>query len=171
MKKLILIAAAMMVAAAAYGQGQFNFVNRDTATGINARFVLPGDAANTSSVGTDYTVTLEGAPTGTTTFVPLTGGPVTIRGAAGSATAGYVSLATMTVPNVAAGASADIRITISGPGGSTQLTRTVGPLGGGTVLPPLINLGSQPIVVPEPSTLALGALGLGALLALRRRKA
>lgn len=171
MKKLILIAASLMVAVTTYGQGQFFFNNRDTTAGVNARFVLSGEAGTgtLSSVGTDYTITLTGGPAGGT-LVPLEPSTTLFRGAAGTATAGYVTPVTVTVPGVAAGASADIRVTVSGPGGTFAQTFNVPSLGGGPVTPPTLAMGNQLLIVPEPSTLALGALGLGALLAFRRRK-
>jgi len=170
MKKLILIAASMMVAAAVYGQGQFNFTNRDTANGVNARFVLAGDTGTISSVGTDYTITLTGGPAGGT-LVPLEPASGTFRGAAGSNLAGYINPIVVTVPGVAPGANADVLIKVSGPGGNWEGKYTVNGLGGGTILPPTIPLGTAAItIVPEPTTLALGALGIGALLAIRRRK-
>jgi len=56
-------------------------------------------------------------------------------------------------------------------GGSSDVLVLTGPLGGGAVTPPqTLGLRSfQLTQVPEPSLIALGALGLGALL-LRRRK-
>lgn len=174
MKKLILIAASLMVAGAVYGQGQFYFSNRDTTAGVNARFVLPGEAGTgtLSSVGTDYTVTLSGGPANGA-LVPLDPSSTTFRGAAGTATAGYVTPVTVTVPGVAAGAAADIMVKVSGPGGTFEQKFTVPSLGGGTVTPPTLPMGSALLTltpVPEPTTLALGALGLGALLAIRDRK-
>lgn len=176
MKKLVIAVASLMVAVGAYGQGQFFFSNRDTASGINARFVLPTDAAGTSSVGTDYTVTLLGGPKGTATgsLIALDqGSATTMRGAAGTATAGYVTPVTFTVSNVAIGASADILVKVNGPGGTFSQVFNVPALGGGTATPPTLPMGSAALTltpVPEPTVLALGALGLGALLAIRRRK-
>lgn len=172
MKKLILIAATLMVAAAAYGQGQFYFSNRDTTAGVTARFVLSTDSGTLSSVGTDYTVTLTGGPVGGT-LVALDPSSTTMRGAAGTATAGYVTPVTVTVPGVAQGSAADVHVKVSGPGGTFEQTFTIPSLGGGPVTPPTIPLGAANLVVipvPEPTTLALGALGIGALLAIRRRK-
>lgn len=170
MKKLIVAAAALMVAVGAYGQGQFFFNNHDTTVPVTARFVLPSDTTG-SSVGTDYTITLLAGPKGGT-LAAL--GTDTFRGAAGTATAGYVTPATFTIANVAAGASADVQVKVAGPGGTFSQVWNIPSLGGGTVTPPTLNMGTSPLVltatVPEPATLALGALGLGALLVVRRRK-
>jgi hypothetical protein len=174
MKKLIIALAALMVSVAAYGQGQFVFNNR-LGTEVNARFVLPGDnAATGSSIGTpDWSVALFGGPQGTpiANLQPLNPATAAFRGAPGSAGAGFVvNGITPIVPGVDAGGAADILVRVLGPGGTSvdfgpyQVT-----LGGGTLLPPNLQLGTSPLVVPEPTTLALAALGLGALLALRRR--
>jgi hypothetical protein len=55
--------------------------------------------------------------------------------------------------------------------GTSEILVFAGPLGGGSVTPPLTDgiRSFQLTAVPEPSLIALGALGLGALL-LRRRK-
>lgn len=169
MKKLIIAVAALMVSIAAYGQGQFVFNNR-VLPDINARFVANTDTGTTSSIGTDYTVQLF---TGTTALDPAS---TTFRGAAGTAAAGYVTPTTETVPGIAPGASAAITLKVMGPN-LPAAGQSFGPynvtLGGGTVTPPNLPLGASPLVVtlvPEPTTLALGLLGLGALgLAIRRR--
>lgn len=171
MKKLIIALAALMVSVAAYGQGQFVFNNR-IGTEVNARFVLPGDAAGTSNVGSpDWTVALFGGAAGTpvANLQPLNPATTTFRGAPGSTAAGFVTGVTPTVPGVDAGGNADILVRVLGPGTSVDFGPYQVTLGGGVVVPPNLQLGTNPLVVPEPTTLALAALGLGALLALRRR--
>lgn len=180
MKKLIIAVAALMVSIAAYGQGQFTLNNRITAEGINARFILSTDPANgsTSSVGSpDYSVSLLGGPQGTATasLVALDPATTTFRGAAGTATAGYLNQVTPTVPGVAPGSAASVVLRVTGPqvaGGSQDFGPFNVTLGGGTITPPNLAMGGSPltVIVPEPATLALGALGLGALLFIRRRK-
>jgi len=173
MKKLIIAVAALMVSVGAYGQGQFFFSNKDVASGVDARFVLPTDAAGTSSVGTDYTVTLTGGPKGGALVALDPAGTVAMRGAAGTAKAGYVSPNTFTVTGAGIGASADIKVVVTGPGYTFSQVFNVPALGGGTATPPTLPMGASALTltpVPEPATLALGALGLGALLAIRRRK-
>jgi len=178
MKKLIITLAALMVSIAAYGQGQFVFNNR-IGTEVNARFIGPSDPATgtSSSVGSpDFTVQLFGGPVGAapSALVPLDPAGTTFRGAAGTTTAGYVVGVTPTVPGVAIGGNASILVKVLGPGGSQDFGPfTVNGLGGGTATPPNLALGTSPLtvnLVPEPATLALGALGVGALLMFRRRK-
>lgn len=175
MKKLIIAVAALMVSIAAYGQGQFNFNNR-LAPDINARFITSNDPANgsSSSIGSpDWSVKLLAGAAGQTLNEV---GSTTFRGAAGSSAAGYVTAIAPTVAGVAPGASADVLVRVLGPGGVSQdFPKYTLTLGGGTATPPNLPLGTSPLVVntaviPEPTTLALGALGLGALLFIRRRK-
>jgi len=100
-------------------------------------------------------------------------GSTTFKGAAGTASAGYVVPITPTVPGVAIGASADVLVKVTGPKGTFSQLFNIPALGGGTATPPTLPMGAAPLAltpVPEPTTLALGALGLGALLAIRRRK-
>lgn len=178
MKKLIIALAALMVSIAAYGQGQFVFNNR-IGTEVQARFVTSNDPATgaSSSIGTpDWSVQLLGGPVGGT-LVALDPSSTTFRGAPGSAAAGYVTSVTPVVPGVATGGTASVLVKVLGPNGVSQNfgPYTTQPLGGGTTTPPNLQLGTSPLVVntaviPEPTTLALGALGLGALLLIRRRK-
>jgi hypothetical protein len=180
MKKLIIALAAFVASVAAYGQGQFVFNNR-IGTEVQARFILagtdPADGSSSSIGSPDWTVQLFGGATGTAvgSLVALDPAGTGFRGAAGSAAAGYVTGITPTVPGVAIGGSADILVKVLGPGGASQNfgPYTVAGLGGGTATPPNLQLGTSPLavnVVPEPATLALGALGIGALLMMRRRK-
>jgi len=173
MKKLIIAAAALMVTIAAYGQGQFAFNNR-VLPDVNARFVANSDASGSSSIGTDFTVQLfDKAASGTLT--PLDPASTTFRGAAGTTTAGYVTPTTETDPAVAIGASANIVVRVLGAnvaGGQQDFGPYTVSLGGGTITPPNLPLGVNALtvnLVPEPTTIALGLLGLGALVAIRRR--
>lgn len=104
--------------------------------------------------------------------------------------AGYLNATTVTVPNVAGGAEAVFQVrAYDNMGGTlTSWAEVVGrtdvaqgtsamfspgfPLGGGTVQPPnLASLESFNLyIVPEPSTIALGVLGVGALILFRRRR-
>jgi len=177
MKKLIIVVASLMVAVGAYGQGQFFFSNRDTTAGVTARFVLPGElgTGTLSSVGTDYTVQLLGGPKGTAKNLlkPLEPSSTTFRGAANTALAGYVTPVTVTVPGVDVNGSADVLVKVTGPKGTYESVVNIPSLGGGSITPPTIPLGAANLTltpIPEPTVLALGAMGLGALLVMRRRQ-
>jgi len=167
--------AALMVSIAAYGQGQFVFNNR-IPPDINAKFQLSSDVGTASSLaGTAYTVQILGGKAGTPVANLTQLGTTDFR--TGTA-AGYVNPLTLTVPGVANGQAADILLKVyAGVGTSTAALTTFGPynitLTEAPATPPNLALGVNPLVVtaiPEPATLALGALGLGALLAIRRRK-
>lgn len=170
MKKLILAAAAVMVTVAAFAQGSVVFNNRVTGV-VDAR-VLNGDGSG--GVGAGFTAQLLGGPAGGT-LSALT--PTTTFRTSSAAAQGYVNAVDVSVPGVAAGAQATLLMrAYNGAtyeaslnrGESAPITIT---LGGGT-LPPANLTGLQGFtttVIPEPSTIAIAALGLGALL-LRRRK-
>jgi hypothetical protein len=171
MKKLIIALAALMVSVAAYGQGQFYFNNR-IGTEVNARFVLPGDTTGSSVGSPDWTVSLLGGAPGTDVgaLQPLTPSTFQFRGAPNSNAAGFITGDTVTVPGRTKGQEAIVLVRVNGPGGQTgQFGPYTVSLGGEEVVPPNLQLGTTPLVVPEPTTLALAALGLGALLAIRRR--
>jgi len=162
-----------MSAYAALGQGQFVFNNR-VPPDINARFMLCTDTLGTSSIGSDgpYTIQLFNADNG----APLDPASTGFRGPAGSAAAGYVVPTTETVAGVAPGANARIGLTLTGPkipGGSVVFGPYVLTLGGGTITPPNLPLGTSPLVfcIPEPSTAVLALFGIsGAFLILRQRR-
>jgi hypothetical protein len=177
MKKLILAAAALMVSLAAYGQGQFVFNNR-IPPDVTAQFKL---SDGTIPQGTDYTVQLFGGPSGSaqTGWSQL----ATTDFRTGAA-AGYVNGITVTVPGATTSADLFIRLfkgvgtagsaigTINDAGGKEMVFTT--PVGVAPNPPPNMPLGTSPLTfttsVPEPTTLALGVLGLGSLLFIRRRK-
>jgi hypothetical protein len=163
-----------------------------TATGVPAG---TQSYAGPLLAGTGFTVQLWGGPAGTAAdqLMLAQNGSTTFRTGGG---AGYVvALAnTAVIPGVpsAPGVHATLQIRVwdnlggtittwaqaIDPANSALVAHGASPLftpdfdlGGGSVLPPnLIGLQSfQLTIVPEPSVIALGALGLGALL-LRRRK-
>lgn len=173
MKKLIIAFASLMVVVAAHAQGTVNFNNRVLPT-IDARVLMPDN----SPVGVGFTAQLFGGPSGTpvgqlTALTPTT----TFREGAG---AGYVNPIVVEVPGVGANAQATLVM---------RVYQTGGAFGSGTFgesAPITVALGGQPAagppvppsnldglvgfnLVPEPSTIALGVLGVAALL-LRRRK-
>jgi len=173
MKKTLMILAALVSASAAYAQGTVTFFSS------NPIFLpTPPNPASTG-VGAGYTAGLFLAsdlnnplPGGTTTF--LTGGGE-----------GYLNAVEATVPGFATGSStAQFKVRVwetgktyatSGINGESPTFGT-GSLGGPVAgsppaLPPDANFPTfSLVVVPEPSTIALGVLGLGALGMMRRRK-
>lgn len=163
MKKLILAVAAVMVSVAAFAQGTVTFNNRVTGV-VDAR-VITADGAG---VGAGYTAQLFGGPSGGA-LAALT--PTTTFRTSSAAALGYVNAVVVEVPGVAAATKATLQMKVfqgaSEVGASAPITIT---LGGGT-LPPANLEGMQGFtVVPEPSTIALAAIGGAALLFLRRRK-
>lgn len=175
MKKLLVAFAAVLVASSAFAQGTISFNNR-TPTG-DARVTRPDG----TGAGAGITAALY---SGATMLTPTT----TFRTSA--AAAFFVNAVEVTVPGVPAGGSAPIRMraweTAAGSydaasaAGSTFLRGesneiTVTGLGGTPAgappipAPGLSGLQGFALVVPEPSTIALGVLGAAALL-LRRRK-
>jgi MYXO-CTERM domain-containing protein len=168
MKKLMIAVAALMVSIAAYGQGQFQFNNR-LLPDINAPFQ---DTAGNKLTG--YTINVLAGPTGTTPTQSV--GTTDLR--TGNA-AGYVNAITPTVPGVKDGAKADVLLQFfAGTATTGTPAATLGPytvtVAEAPNLPAALPLGASPITVPvgqvpEPTTLALGLVGLGTLLALRRR--
>jgi hypothetical protein len=155
---------------AVVGQGFFEFNNRFTSYGINARFVLNTDPPGTSSVGTNFQAQLFAAPAGTPvdellpTDPPSTG----FRGPAGSVVAGYVRQIEAIVSGATAGDDATVLVRVfDGPNWATATYRYEGIYNVIVIdgLPPpfFLPLGNSPLVlypVPEPPTLALCGLSL-----------
>jgi len=175
MKKVIIAIASLMVAVASYAQGTLVFNNRIPGV-VDARVTFGG-----AGVGAGFTAELLGGPVGGT-LQPLT--PTATFRTSPAAALGYINApaSAVVVPGVPAGGTAQIVMrafngatyeSSSIRGQSTPIT--VGPLGGtppgGAPLTPpnLVNLQAFELV-PEPSTIALGVLGLAGALLLRRRK-
>jgi hypothetical protein len=171
MKKLILAVAAVMVSVAAFAQGQVTFNNR-VAGVVDARVTF---ADTGQGVGAGYTAQLFGSADGANLSAL---NPTTTFRTSSAAAQGYVNGVVVDVPGIAPGLKATLVMrvfdsTSTKVGESLPFTIT---LGGGT-LPPAnleglaaftVTSGGGP-VIPEPSTIALAALGIGALL-IRRRK-
>jgi hypothetical protein len=174
MKKLILAVAAVMVSVAAFAQGQITFNNR-VAGVVDARVTFADGANAGQGVGAGYTAQLFGGADANSLTALL---PNTTFRTSSAAAQGYVNGVVVDVPTIAPGLKATVVMRVfdssnTKVGESSPITIT---LGGGT-LPPAnleglqaftVTSGAGPIV-PEPSTIALAALGVGALL-LRRRK-
>lgn len=177
MKKLIIAAAALMVSlAASYGQGTFAFNNR-ALPDVNAQVVLSTDATGSSLAGDAYSWQLVGGATGSALSAaqPLATGIFRTGAAAGYIDAG--TGAAIAVPGVADGAKADVWMNIyQGANASGSILSTFGPYTVQLSLPPatpnFLPMGTSPLTVqsiPEPTTLALGLIGLSSLLFIRRR--
>jgi len=180
MKKLVIAAVALMISiAATYAQGQVNFNNKVSASGVNAR-VLDSTGAGASS---GFAAGLAISSGGALTYIP--GTATTFRTTPAAAT-GYINPIVATVPGhdvsssvslvmfgyLGAATDAGAAAALGGPstvnfGQSGPVTVT---LGGGTILPPdMVGLQGFTIAAPEPSTIAFGLLGAAALF-IRRRK-
>jgi len=170
MKKLMIAVAALMVSIAAYGQGQFVFNNR-ALPDVNAPFQ---DKSGVNLTG--YTVQVLAGANGSNVSAAQSVGTTDMR--TGNA-AGYVNPLTPTVPGIGNGAKADVWLNFFQ--GTSTTGAPAAQLGPYTVTlaeapntPGPLPLGTSPIntgigTVPEPATLALGLIGLGTLLAFRRR--
>ena len=178
MKKLVIAAVALMVSiAATYAQGQVNFNNKVSASGVNAR-ILDSTGAG-AAAGFAAGLALDSG--GTLTYIP--GTATTFRTTPAAAT-GYINPLVATIAGHDVSSSVTLRVfgfsgaatdaaasaaLASGAlpyGQSNPVTVT---LGGGTILPPDM-VGLQGFTItPEPSTIAFGLLGAAALL-IRRRK-
>jgi MYXO-CTERM domain-containing protein len=174
MKKLMITAAALMVACAAYGQGQFFFNTHDTTAGNVVQFSYNGALVDATVANAFVQVSAGADATHLTALTPLmplnnTGAKAgyinplsqtfTVAGMAGgsSATVGYQAFLGTSL----ASASAVSGLTLS----TTPVTLTEPP-----TPPNEVALGTHTVVItPEPATLALGLLGLGTILAFRRR--
>jgi hypothetical protein len=180
MKKLIAIAAVVVATIAAQAQGTINFANRVVGS-IDAK-VLGVSGAPLDGAGFMAQLYV-GA---TASSLAAVGSPVPFRT---GAAAGYVTSSTVTVNGIAGGSPASVamRAWDASTGASydaatvrgSSAILTIAALGGGGSPPAvpadLVGLtsfslaGAAPGNIPEPTAVALGLLGAGALF-LRRRK-
>jgi len=173
MKKLIVAAAALMVGVAAYGQGQVLFnTHIDT---VAARILAPDGTPATSGF-IELGILSNGSFTAMTPDVT----PVFKTSATG---AGYVNAGNATAAGIADGTVVNLVLRAwQGPAGSTFANAAIKgsseldgvTLHAGINAPgELVNGAGVPMagftMTPEPTTLALGAVGLGALLMFRRK--
>jgi len=183
MKKALVILSSLLVAVGAFAQGQVNFANR--VVGSYDAPVFVGSLTGARADGPAYMAQIYAGPSASA--LAAIGSPVPFRT---GAAAGYVTSSTVSIPTVAAGAVAQVQIrawaTAAGAtyesalaaNGATGQSAILAITTGGAGVPPslpanLDGLTSFAItggaVVPEPSILALGALG-GLAFLIRRRK-
>lgn len=174
MNKLIITALGLVAALSAYAQGTFNASNNFTPAGASAKaFVLsPAGTPLAKANGKVEVLAADG----------------TVLGAGNLALDGLFFINGLVAPGSATGGSANIVVrawdSTTGATYDAALTRgsvnvTVNSLGGGTTpaatfaansnFVGLTLSGSTP-VVPEPSTVALAALGVAGLFVVARRK-
>lgn len=175
MKKLLVLAACLGATAVGFGQGQFNFNNYNVPLGITA---LVTDSAGAGlDGGAGWVGQMYGTVDGALTAV---GSPVAFST---GTRAGRINGGAVAVAGIGA-ATVDMQMRAwNGAEYATyeEAEAAFGAVGMSNVIP--VTLGVAPAtpgdltgleafsvaVVPEPSTLALGLLGIGALLIRRRR--
>lgn len=185
MKKLLIAIAFMASAVAAMAQGTVTFQNRDTGNDPVIDAPIFNVDGTTALSGSGFLAQLYFAPVGSSTFT-ASGDAVIFRT---GTRAGYVDNTvdlTRTLSGIAAGAAAQIQIrawdaskgstyeAALAAGGATGFSPTLTVTTGGAGSPPglpaaLSGLQGFKLNIPEPTTIALGLLGAGALF-LRRRK-
>jgi MYXO-CTERM domain-containing protein len=174
MKKALVAIAALLISVSAYAQGQVNF-NTHVGTSVDARVFNPdGTPAAAGAFGQLFIVTGTGS---TATYAPLldqAGGATAFRTT--TAGAGYLNGGGATASSPAGTYNIVLRAW-QGAAGSTYDSAAVK----GQSAPLSIALTEAPAIpgdlvglqgftmTPEPTTLALGALGVGALLLYRRK--
>ena len=182
MKKILTAVAVLFVSLGALAQGTINFSNG--AAGVNAQI---RDASGAFAAGTGFVAQLWAGATASS-LAPITPTATFATGAS----AGYFFGGSRTIPGVATGSPAFIQVRVwsanfadwatafgaynsgnpSAQIGGDLVPAWASPNLGGGATPPANMIGMQAFQlrqVPEPSTIALAALGAAALL-FRRRK-
>lgn len=193
MKKLLLTVAALSVSVSMFAQGTVGFGNSGAPGTTNPILIdTTGDGVGDRNLALadGVSVSLWWAPAGTTDPAAASWQQLGARVNIISATPGFFFGGTRTVPSDAGGTYAfQVRAWDASINDWRSAQTTVGakisvisPIfesstgGGGSPPAPAVNLATiipsvtVGTVVPEPSVLALGVLGVGALLLLRRRK-
>jgi len=189
MKKLLLIASSALLAISTFAQGNLTF-NNNGATAIT-NSVTGTPVANGTAVGLYYSTTA-GAPDTAFTRAFGVGGSGNVS--TNTAFNGQFFGGTRIINGVAAGEAANVQVRAWSTGFATYedalAAQATDPnvltgkgnvfslvLGGGTTPTPSITGAGRltpfqvtPGIIPEPSSIALGLLGLGAIVLFRRRK-
>ena len=196
MKKTLLLLGSLLLPAVVFAQGTVNFANTTSTrmTTNSTSMPPPGQSANASgnTAAGQYTVGLYIAPQGTTDPNAFTlMGPTTVGGPVGLFNAnpagGFFVISNNTGQTIAF----QVRAWHTSAGATYELARDVAnayrgvsaigeatPATGLQTPPALFGTGAgqvggfvlTPATIPEPSSIALGILGLGAIALFRRRK-
>lgn len=180
MKKLLLLSGLMVAALGAYAQGTVNFANG--AAGVDAP-ITNGIATPNVRADNGFRAQLyvgpAASPGSALTTNGVSGAPATLLSGGG---AGYFLGNSRDITGFAPGTlvTLQVRAWQAAAGGSWE---AAGPnargesnpiqvaLGGGTIpTPNMVGLQGFVVGIPEPSSIALGLLGLGAIVLFRRRK-
>lgn len=185
MRKLIALLAVSVVTVSALAQGTVNF-NNNVWTGTSARPVF--DVGGTTRlVGTDYVAQLYFGTAGTAASSLAPVGNVGRFRVATTASPGTWSGSTITLAGIGPGATAALQVRVWNntlfPAGYQAALTGGGFTGASSVFDYTVPAGSTPApnefwmgnfasfqLVPEPTTIALGVMGLAGLLFIRRRK-
>jgi len=167
MKKALIAIAALLISVSAYAQGQINFRTHIASESIDSK-ILNGDGS--LGVGAFAQLAIVGS---NSSLTPMDGAPAVVNAA------GYVSAGVANFSSAAPGTTVNlVLLAWQGAAGSTYNTASV--KGEGVPFsvtfavapnPPgdLVGITGNVTMTPEPTTLALGALGLGALALYRRQ--
>lgn len=187
MKKLLLLSGIMVAALGAYAQG--TLVAANAAPGVDAPVFdnrAPNAPNTVRAAGSAFNAQLYIGPAGTSSASALStngvgGAPIPFQS---GAAAGYFVGGARTIEGFASGSTITVQVrawataagnsweSATGGRGESNLIQVT--LGGGQTpaanLVGLTSFGLTGVVVPEPSSIALGLLGLGAIALFRRRK-
>lgn len=169
MKKSILAIGLVALSLSAFAQGTFNGVNSGSTSPV-----LGADGLKLSKVTGRVEILVGGTVLNTAKNTFAADGVFSL----GVLTTGVAAggTASVTVRSWDTGAGATYADAVAAGRGFAATTFDVTGLGGGLVTPPRLDnfsgftLSAGSVVIPEPTTIALAALGLGGLLFVSRRK-